>query len=101
MLPVQEAKSQCWIEALHNMPYKKERAEQKGSPEKPEGTMTPLECAEILESWAAKAKIDESRTVCEMAAIGMRNAAKSRGIVGDTGELTIQYIRDTEARCSS
>ena len=59
--------------------------------------MTPFECATILAQWAANAKTDESRTVCEMAAIGMRNAAKTREIADATnGDVVIHYMRDEQ-----
>jgi hypothetical protein len=48
--------------------------------------MTPSRAAEILDSWAKNAKTAESKAVCEMAAIGMRNAALSREIIATSDE---------------
>ena len=59
--------------------------------------MTPTRAAEILESWASKAKTDESRMVCEMAAIALRNGALSREILAVSGELTINVVKDGNA----
>lgn len=58
--------------------------------------MTPAKAAAILDSWGKNAKSDEARKVCEMAAIGMRNAAATRQILDKSGqhEVTIQCLRD-------
>lgn len=58
--------------------------------------MTPAHAAATLHQWAKNAKTPESRAVCEMAAIGMRNSAMCREVLEKSGkhELTIQYIRD-------
>jgi hypothetical protein len=58
--------------------------------------MTPTKAAAILDGWAKNAKTDESRAVCEMAAIGMRNAAMVREILKLSGQpdLMIQVIND-------
>lgn len=61
--------------------------------------MTPAKAAAILESWGKNAKSDESREVCEVAAISMRNSATTHEIFDKSGqhEITIQCLRDDNA----
>lgn len=59
--------------------------------------MTCLDAAKLLESWAAKAKTDESRDACAMAVVALRNGAKSREIVDRTAaDLVVHFTRDEQ-----
>ena len=59
--------------------------------------MTPLEAAVLLQQWAAKAKTNESREACEMAAEALRNGVKFSQIVDRSGtDLAINYMRDEQ-----
>lgn len=59
--------------------------------------MTPTEAAALLQQWATKAKTNESREACEMAAEALRNGVKFRQVVDRTGtDLTINYMRDEQ-----
>lgn len=59
--------------------------------------MTPIEAARTLDSWAAKAKTDETRAVCEIAAEALKNGVKFREVVDRAGtDLVIHYMRDEQ-----
>ena len=59
--------------------------------------MTPLEAAALLQQWAAKAKTNESREACEMAAEALHNSAKTRKLAElKNGGVVIHYARDEQ-----